>query len=147
MKSKNELRNIAAMLSDDVVSVECVFHGNDKAYTYKAEKSMRLAEGDLVAVSHTSGGFKVIRVKAVHKECLLPDPEEYDYQWIIAKLDETRFDELRRWEDEVADELYIAQRSNAKRQMLEALGVPGLSTGAVRLSPCPSAKDAQVIEN
>lgn len=147
MKTKKEMGNIAAMISDEIVSVECCFHNGGKRYTYKAERALGLKEGMAVVVSSNDGGMKVVRVVEVHPECILENTEQVDYQWVMDVVDEERFESLRKWEAQAADQLYKAQMRKAKLATMEMLGVSDLASNGFPALPNHGADDAEVIED
>lgn len=144
MKTKSEFRNIAAMLSDEIVSVACTFHTGGKEYTYKAERTLELNKGDLVVVSANDGGYKVVTVVDAHKDCMLEDADTVDYQWVLSVVSPARLEELQAWEDKIADDLYYQQRAHAKKQMLAALGFDGVASLPTGL-PAPE-ESSEVID-
>ena len=131
MKSLKELRNIAAILSDEIVSVQCSFETEQtgKSYTFLATYTLAqtLRKDDLV-VAHTNNMSKpvaVLRVVEVDRSCLLDCPDRYVYCWLVQKVNVVELDRLNSWSDAAGEQLYEAQRSRAQQAMLAELGISG----------------------
>lgn len=127
MKSKLELKNIAAMVTDGVVSVRCSFTGNpgSRTYTYKCkvELAKQLKEGDRVVVQSRDKPGAVVIVVDIDPMCILDDPKNIDYLWIYQKVDDDALSNLLDWEDNVIDFLHKKQRIKQQQEILEALDV------------------------
>jgi len=134
MKNKNELRNIAAMIADNVVSVECSFYmksnynGNSqKLYSFKATKAFAktLTIGELVIgkVNKAEMPFAVVCVQKVHDECLLEKPEEFVYGWIFQKVDTMVYDDIVYEENRIVEDLYSSQKRAMRSKVIESLAI------------------------
>lgn len=153
MKSQRELKNIAAMLSDDITSVTCVFHEKNDAKKYTFKCTVKLANtlktGDYVLVEqnqkveHSPIDLRMAKVVSIDKECILDHVETTDYMWVVTKVDTAELKELHEWENELARQLQTKQRKHAKQQMLDAMGANGISLSL----PAPGVDDAEVIDD
>lgn len=141
MKSKLELKNIAAMVTDDIVSVQCSFTKSStaKTYTYKCkvELAEQLTKGDLVVAQSRDKLATVVHVVEVEPMCLLDDPTTIDYLWVYQKIDTEALEKLLEWEENVIDFLHKKQRVKQQQEILAALDV---EVGDIKIS-IPDMKD------
>jgi len=63
---------------NDYYTIGVVFEPNSKLYTYKVISSVKLNEGDYVAVA--APGLKVVQVAAIHEE--KQDTRDFEYKFI-----------------------------------------------------------------
>lgn len=119
-------QNIASLFIDKCKTIEVVFEtGNgERTYTYKTVEDLEV--DDLVIVK-VHGKYKITKVAVVHKVPQIDLNSDINYQWIVQKLDTSRYDEMNRKEAEFRDQmLVIEQKSivdNAKNLLKDALGV------------------------
>lgn len=130
MKSRRELRNIAAMIDDNVVSVRCKFtlSGTNYVFLCTTDLASSLKEGDFVIVTCSPKakpnlGYAVCTVNSVDATCDIEPDAEYEYQWILSKIDTERGKKLGEWQDSVADTLMARQRDSARRAVLTEIGL------------------------
>lgn len=127
MKTRTELRNMVAMIADDVVTIDCCFSKyGQKTYKYKATKSFvaSLEKDDLVIVATKDDnklGFSVVRFVAADDFCDMENIETIEYLWAIQKVDNALYEKLIAEEDVLTDRLDKVQRKNMKDKMVEAL--------------------------
>lgn len=128
MKSKLELRNIAASVSDELVTVRCTYSGAGKRYTFlcPTDVAETLREDDNVVVSTKNNTFEVVQVVRVDEECDIDDLN-LNYQWVLSKVDTTRLDTLHKWHEQVGNDLHKQQRKQARKVMLEQMNVDGVA--------------------
>lgn len=130
MKTRLELKNTAAMLSDDIVTVQCRFvkdSGGETAHTYTFKAPKAVAEtlqkdDQVLCTKNPLTGLTVAIVDSVDKQCLLDDPAGTSYPWLISKIDTSGLDRLLAWEDAATEKLYDMQREVHKRSLADVLG-------------------------
>ena len=62
-----------------------------KTYVYKASKAAGLVVGDYVVVE-TERGMAVVRVAEVHGSAQIDVDADFDYKWIVQKVDRSEYD-------------------------------------------------------
>lgn len=159
MKTLKELRNIAMMLSDDLVTVKCVFDVDPSSigqtkYTYVCLRSLAVTLRKGMAVVVTCNKAKqplqLVYVEDVETSCVLDDTGTVNYRWIVQKVDSMEADRLSDWSDEMGERLYAAQRAKAQAAMIAELGLDvALSSPALSYTSPPSdtpfADDAEIV--
>lgn len=60
------------------------------AYTFKANADMGLKAGDLALV-HAQNEIKIVRIVEIHDSPLIDETANFDYKWVIQKVDITAF--------------------------------------------------------
>lgn len=91
-----------------------------KAYTYKVDKSMTLEVEDFVVVL-ADGEYKIVRVAEVHEDSQIDFNNNYEYKYIIDKVDFTTYRKLQERSKTIAKTLAEAARRKLKGEMLESL--------------------------
>jgi len=148
MKSQTELRNTAAMLSEDIVTVTATIHEAERPHTFLCPRDLaqHLSAHDLV-VAQVRDGHKIVTVDEVHDECLLNDPSNVQYKWILQKVDTNVEHQLNEWLDGAAKALYDLERKAARKKMLEDFGLPDYEPAPLSiLNNATDVDDAEVIE-
>lgn len=111
---------------DDDIDLDEVLDGTYKpsggfAYTYKASKEMGLAVGDLALV-YAQHRLTVVAIKAVHEIPKIDPNANFDYKWIIQKVDFTAYkhnkaqDELHK---QLIDRLNYVEQQNTLSERIE----------------------------
>lgn len=125
MKTKNELKNVAAMLADNVVSVTACYSLAGRMYTFKAtrEFAQTLRKDDAVIASSNKSEmpFAVVFVVAVGNDCILEEGANINYCWLFQKVDNALYAEITESENQFVDDLYEAQKRSLRDKMLNAL--------------------------
>lgn len=158
MKSLTALRNYAAILSDDVVSVLCTFKPTSdfekpKTYTYLCTRPLAqtLRRGDLVMVPNTNTStfppVNVVYVEKVHREVLLDEPDTREYVWILNKVDPTAMLHMTNWQHETAARMADSQRRRAQKAMMTELGFDGEDTNLLLAPVAGPIEDGEVLED
>lgn len=95
-----------------------------KVYTYKT--NLEVAQDDYVVVQSPDGKFETVRVVEVD----VAVTSQYEYKWIVAKLDMAPFEEVKAIEAEVKKILQDTERKKLEAirtaQLKEELGEEGL---------------------
>jgi hypothetical protein len=118
------LYNTAAMLMDELTSVEVV-HDGDTVYTYLCQKSVAgtLHRGDKV-VCNNRYGLSVATVILVHSETNIdPDMKRYRYRFVVCKVDVEVVEAFEAYIERVATALSRRKNTARRDQALAALGV------------------------
>lgn len=116
--------NIPALLMDNVTTVGVEFTESFKTYTFKT--NLDLEVGDWILVPSKNSGYepKIVKVTEVHDEPILHD--QYEYKWVISKVDFDNYYDLIDQEKKIAE--YLAQ-AEAKRVRATALDVVAAHLG------------------
>lgn len=108
--------NLAAMLMENVKTVDVRFKKNNGHYTYKTVED--LEEGQVVVVD-TQYGPKTARVMEVHN---IPKfNSDMELKWVISKVDFTKFEKLNSIEQKFQDQLLRIEQQSKRQQALDAL--------------------------
>lgn len=153
MKSIIELTNMAALMSEDVVTVQAQFRGKnsrDQDYSFLCSRALAgtLEKGDYV-IGGTKHGAACLLVVGVDDTCDIEPDRAYRYNWVFQKLDTSALDRLLKWQDETAELLMAAQRRRMRESMLAELGVqPDMPVVALPdVETHDGVEDAQVTED
>lgn len=123
MKSKNELANLAATTSTEIITVQCEYSDGGKRYTYLCSKELasELVSGDKVLVSTNGDDFNMVRVKHFDEDCDIDDLS-FKYQWLFMKLDTAELERMRSWHKAAGDALHKMQRKRAQQAVIAEMG-------------------------
>lgn len=144
MKSKIELRNIAASVSDELVTVRCLYNNGAKRYTFlcPVDLAQKIEKDDWVTVSTKNNTYEVLQVANVDEDCDIDDLH-LTYQWVVGKVDTSRLDTLRKWHEAVGNDLHKQQRKQARKVMLEQMNVDGVAPLALTAGVSGDVIDAE----
>lgn len=96
-----------------------------RVYTYKVELSDNIEVGNVVAVK-VGGDVVLAKVVEVHDLPQIDLDADFDYRWIVQKIDFTHYDEVAKREAEFNQAMVeverVKQREKVKRDMEELLG-------------------------
>lgn len=96
-----------------------------RKYTYKADLADNLQQGDAVVVESPKAGLVIARVVAVDPTPRIDVDADFDYKWIVQKVDRTAYDKRNMGEREFQDTLQeverVKQREILVRSMAENL--------------------------
>tara|TARA_R110000822_G_scaffold84867_4_gene199065 strand:+ start:1773 stop:2204 length:432 start_codon:yes stop_codon:yes gene_type:complete len=118
-------KNISALLMQSCKTIGVRFKGNDitKIYVYKTVEDFIV---DDYAIVFSNNQFKTVKVMEVHNVPQLDMDSDTSYQWIVQKIDTTKYDELNGLEAEFQDHLLEieqqAVRNKATEMLAEKLG-------------------------
>lgn len=116
--------NIASLLMDNCKTVDVRFASSEKQYTYKTTEDFEVGD---YAVANTPNGVKTVRITAVHKVPQIDINSNYEYQWLVCKVDFQKYDELIEKESLFSEQLLeLEHRSicdKAKLMLSEELGL------------------------
>lgn len=116
---------IAAVLMDGVKTIGVSFgKSGPQIYTYKTLEDHE--EGDRVVVDG-AGQLKVAYVREIHEVAQIDIDSDFDYKWVVQKVNLTKHEEIIAKEEEFAQELLKMQhqsvRDNVKHRLLTGIGV------------------------
>lgn len=130
MQSKTQLKNISSSLLDNVVTVNLLFKRSDKvSYKFKCFKNIAdtLAKNDYVIANINEKDsyfpFCVLKVLSVDDICDIDPNVNYEYKWVLSKIDTDYLDKLNKFEDDITNKLIAAQRIKAKKAICTELGI------------------------
>lgn len=118
---------LVCSVQKDYTTVEVMFDGSTKRYTYKAPVGM-LTEGDLALVPAVAGRLTIVEVVKVHRAPKMLTNANIRLQWVAQKIDLTDFN--KRCEDEEAlreqleDMLVLDAQTKAQAMFAESLSGP-----------------------
>lgn len=118
VNKKVESTHAVELLTDDYYTVGVVFNGCSKSYTFKVDNSIELEESDMVVVFALSR-FTVATVLEVHKEQQIDFDADYQYSYIVQKVDTELFDKLNERSTKIRTALTELSRRKLKRELLE----------------------------
>ena len=131
-------QNIAALLMENCKTIGVRFKANiHDIYVYKTTEDFTV--GNHVVVL-TEGKFAIGKVMEVHNVPMLDMDSNVNYQWIVQKIDTTKYDEYNALEAEFNEHLIEleqrALKANAVILLTEKLGIKNrlLSSAISRLN-------------
>lgn len=114
----SKLRNLAAFVSDELVTVGAQYNGRGKEYTFLAAKlfAEELHVEDKVIV-YTQGEFKVVQITRVDDEVNIDIDAGFNCQPIYGKLNPDHFNEVNEYLDKGEADLKKQQRAALRAQI------------------------------
>jgi hypothetical protein len=85
-KHAAQLADVRRRFGDDGLTTEI------RSYVYKAPLAMELEAGDSVVVDTPGSGFSVGRVVEVHTSAQVDVDADFEYKWIVQKVDRRDYD-------------------------------------------------------
>lgn len=130
MKTLREFKQLVVVAHPDLVSIQCSFsktinNHNGRKYTYLCPRKLAetLTAGDLVNVTKSKElGVNVACVALIDEFVDIDINTEFDYEWVIGKVDTTNVNELVKWQETAALHLQRQQRQHLQKQMLAEIG-------------------------
>lgn len=96
MKPAHALAVTRYRMLRDFTTVHIQFAPGEKRYTYKALKSERIKKGDRVVVMLWDGEMRIVQVVRVDRKPKFDVKANWDYKWIVQKIDTARHQQLER---------------------------------------------------
>lgn len=94
------------------------FPTSDRGYTYKT--MLDLVEGDKVLVD-TASGMQIVTVREVLDISDVDLEANYEYKWVVQKVDFTEFEQYKQMEDDLLKYLRKKQRAHAVKAVTAGL--------------------------
>jgi hypothetical protein len=130
-------RHLVSLLQDGYTTVKISFAKGSSLYTYKTH--LTLAIGDYVVVDKR-GGFSVGQVIIVDEHPTIDTDADFDYKWIVQKVDTTAYEKLLASEKEARVAIAKIGRDKAREATLAALSSSTSDADVVLLlRGCPAA--------
>ena len=146
-------RHTLSLMQDGFTTIHVKFRvspGPIKTYTYKALYSDNVKSGDSVVVKAVNGHFKIAVVEAVDDFPVLDLDADFDYKWIVQKVDSTEFDLREEREKEFGDTLrrleQMKQRENLRKELLDIAGEEGVLLFRNAISKLSGNSEAEIDE-
>lgn len=105
-------RHLLALLQSGYTTIQVVFEGSNKPYTYKARG--QIIADDYVVVNSPSKGLVICKVVGVDKTPRIDIDADFTYQWIVQKVDTTEYNRVKEQEREFMDTLLEIERARQK---------------------------------
>jgi len=100
--------------------LQCAFANSARLYTYKALGEF--AEGDKVLVDSPSQGLVVVSVVKVLKPTQVDlQPTQFEYKWVVQKVDFTHFNSLVELEAEMRAKITKTKIEKEQQKLIEQL--------------------------
>lgn len=112
--SKVNANHILSLMQENFTTVKVIFPNDTLQYTYKARSESGITVGNFCVVL-ARGQYKVVEVVAVD---LVPDinlDADYEYDWIVQKVDATSYQATQEKEKKFID-TFLAIEKEKKRQ-------------------------------
>jgi len=110
-------KHLITLLQDNYTTVKAVFAGGEKEYTFKSDIDF---EDDDLAVVHVNGIFKIVRIVSTDG---IPDIDldaEFEYKWIVQKIDRTEYHRKMELEKEAHHKLMMLEKASQRERLLMA---------------------------
>lgn len=113
-------RHLISLLQNDYVTVQVVFQRPDNApinpstnrhYTYKAR--MPIAVGD-IAVVEVREKLALVKIVVVNDVPQINVDADYDYKWLIQRIDRTTYDKTLAVEKKFAEAMQAAEKAHQR---------------------------------
>ena len=118
--------HIISLLQSGFTTIQCIYDltkedwANTKSYTFKTILSVN--EGDLVVVPNgKQGNMKVVRVVTVHNEPKLDLDADFDYAWVVSKVDVIDYVNILAQEEKAGKQLLSLEAQKRKAEVLDGL--------------------------
>lgn len=118
------LRNAALLVRDDIKTVEVIFSGAGRHYTYLVHNSVEVKEGDYVLVI-ANGEPNFAEVADIHDQPQIDPNSNIKYQWVISNVTQqlTTIEGLNKTTDLIVEKLQQQQARSVREQVLAQFGV------------------------
>lgn len=80
-------------MQEGFTTIRVKFEGTQRLYTYKALLEDKVKEGDYVVVDTPSAGLQLCEVHHVDRVPNIDVDADFDYKWIVQKVDRSKYDE------------------------------------------------------
>ena len=115
------------LMSDDIQTVKVRFDVNGivaaKTYDYKALKSLEVKIGDLLIVETGNDTYKIVQAVEVDDEAQIDTSMQFDYKWIVDKIDLTKYAACLEREKTFAETYRTMEKSGVRRSFAAQLAV------------------------
>jgi len=91
---------------------------NNKLYTFKTN-ILDFKEGDLAVIPSNGGGFIVVRIIDAHKEPQIDLDADYDYKWVVCKVDIDDYNAILATEEDALKQLRVLERNKQQKEAKE----------------------------
>lgn len=125
MSNGINMKNVAALIRDDITTVKVMHDESVKVYTYKCKKDLaRTLEVDDQVMVKNANGVTTGEVKGVDKEADIDiNGSKVVTAWIFQKVDTSEVEELEKEDRLVEKRIKKMQARSAREQALAALGI------------------------
>lgn len=123
------MKNITALLQQDINTVKVIFERDGKEYQYKTNLNLEVGDPVVVKVK-SSGQLKVVKVVQVDNDLDVSCFEDFELQWIVQRVNLDMYDQLNTRDDQMTQmitKLEIAKkRAEFTSTLKENLGNAGM---------------------
>lgn len=118
---------LASILMDNCKTVSVIFNSDSKMYTYKTTEDFKVDDFAIVPPTVEGRPPRIVTVIEVHSVPRLDPNAQFDYKWVIGKVDFTDYNQLLSLENTVGDTLrgleHKAIRDKTKAMLAEEYGL------------------------
>ncbi len=111
------IRDKILLLTEGYTTIVVNFPGSTNPYTYKAMIDEGIAASDSVVVNSPSKGLTVVTVTEVHVTPQIDINSNFVYQWIVQKVDTTKYKKRKELEDRLAESLLQTERQKQREAL------------------------------
>lgn len=111
------IRDKILLLTEGYTTIVVNFPGSTNPYTYKAMIDECIIDGDAVVVNSPSKGLTVVTVTEVHATPQIDINSNFVYQWIVQKVDTTKYKKRKELEDRLAESLLQMERQKQREAL------------------------------
>jgi len=124
MNNGFNMKNVAALVRDDITTVRVTHDNTSKVYTYKITKELakQLEAGDLVLVKNAHG-VTTGTVEKIHSEPEIEIQGATITAWVFQKVDTAEVEQLEKDDRLIEKRISKLQAKSARDQALAALGI------------------------
>lgn len=111
------IRDKIMLLTEGYTTIVVNFPGSTNPYTYKAMKDEGIVAGDAVVVNSPSKGLTVVTVTEVHTTPKIDINSGFVYQWIVQKVDTTKYKKRNELEERLTESLLEMERQKQREEL------------------------------
>ena len=107
------------LLTTGYTTIVVNFPGSTGDYTYKAMVDEGIQAGDAVVVNSPSKGLTVVTVKEVHAVPNIDVNANFRLQWIVQRVDTTKYKKRLEMEDRLSETLLNVEREKQRATLAQ----------------------------
>lgn len=117
--------HVVSLLQTGYTTVQAVYNIDDlegsfsKRYTFKVLNDMNVKVGDICVVQ--TSGYSLVRIINVHDEPNINLDSEFDYKWVVDKVNLERYKNIITVEKEMLKQLNAIEAKKRRQEVLEGL--------------------------
>lgn len=112
--------NMISLLQKDFYTIGVKFDGA-QVYTYKVPNKVKLEVGDYVVTKSPAAGFGIAKVVRVDVVAQIDPHANYEYKWIVQKVERDAYDAQVKLESELKKELLQVETAHQRELLVDKM--------------------------